>query len=89
MDLSRDLHASNLGVLLHKVRVSVLLFADDIVLVSDSEDGLRQLRDIVQRHVEELKMRLSITKSKVMSGSHDLWEIFEGDEIVGCLEKVL
>ena len=89
VDLSRDLHASNLGVLLHKVRVSVLLFADDIVLVSDSEDGLRQLRDIVQRHVEELKMRLSITKSKVMSGSHDLWEIFEGDEIVGCLEKVL
>ena len=89
VDLSRDLHASNLGVLLRKVCVSVLLFADDIVLISDSADGLRQLRDIVQRHVLNLKMKLSITKSKVMSSSHDVWELMEGEDVIGCLEKVL
>ena len=89
VDMSRDLHASNLGVLLHKVCVSVLLFADDIVLISDSADGLRQLRDIVQRHVSGLKMKLSITKSKVMSSSNDLWELMEGDDVIGCLDKVL
>ena len=69
--------------------MSVLLFADDIVLVSDSADGLRQLRDIVQRHVADLKMKLSIKKSKVMSSSHDVWELLEGDDVIGCLEKVL
>ena len=89
VDLSRDLHASNLGVLLCKVCVSVLLFADDIVLISDTSAGLRQLRDIVQRHVADLKMKLSITKSKVMSESHDAWELLEGEEVIGCLEKVL
>lgn len=89
VDMSRDLHASNLGVLLCRVCVSVLLFADDIVLISDSADGLRQLRDIVQRHVAELKMQLSIKKSKVMSGSHDVWELLDGEDVIGCLEKVL
>ena len=89
VDLSRDLHASNLGILLSKVCVSVLLFADDILLISDSADGLRLLRDIVQRHVSSLKMKLSITKSKIMSSSHDVWEWMEGEEVIGCLEKVL
>ena len=89
VDMSRDLQASNLGILLRKVCVSVLLFADDILLISDSADGLRLLRDIVQRHVSSLKMKLSITKSKVMSSSHDVWELMEGEDVVGCLEKVL
>ena len=69
--------------------MSVLLFADDIVLISDSASGLRQLRDIVQRHVAELKMKLSIQKSKVMSSSHDVWELLEKEDVIGCLEKVL
>ena len=90
VDMSRDLHASNLGVLLRRICVSVLLFADDIVLVSNSEEGLRRLLDIVKRHVAGLRMELSVKKSKVMSRSHDLWELFdEDDEIVGCLDKVL
>ena len=89
VEMSRALHASSLGVLLYKVCVSVLLFADDIVLISDSAAGLRLLRDIVQQHVADLRMKLSINKSKVMSGSHDVWELFEGDDVIGCLEKVL
>ena len=89
VDLSRDLHASNLGVLLKKIRVSVILFADDIVLISESADGLRRLRDIVQLHMSELKLKLSVSKSKVMSSCQDLWELFDGGEIIGCLEKVL
>ena len=47
------------------------------------------MQEIVQRHCAELGMTLSISKSKVMSNSHDVWEIFQGDVIVGCLEKVL
>ena len=89
VDLSRDLVASRLGVILRKVCVSVLFFADDIVLISKTPEGLRALHGIVQKHCDTLKMAISITKSKVMSSSSDLWEIFQDQEIIGCLEKVL
>ena len=74
---------------LRNICVSILLFADDIVLISNSPEGLRHLQEIVQKHVKELKMKLSVKKSKVMSCSSDLWEILDEDEIIGCLEKVL
>ena len=88
-DMSRDLHLSSLGVLLHKVCVTALFFADDIVLIARDADGLRQLLAIVQRHCEELGMTLSISKSKVMSTTQDVWELFGGDVVVGTLDKVL
>ena len=89
VDLSRELASSNLGVLLYKVNVSALFFADDFVLIARTAEGLRELLRIVQRHCTGLRMKLSISKSKVMSTSQDVWELFEGDGIVGCLEKVL
>ena len=88
-DMSKDLHASNLGVLLHKVCVSSLFFADDILLVARDADGLRRLLEIVQQHCEDLDMKLSVTKSKVMSTTQDVWELFGGDEVIGALDKVL
>ena len=66
-DMSKDLHASNLGVLLHKVCVSSLFFADDILLVARDSDGLRMLLKIVQNHCKDLDMTLSVKKSKVMT----------------------
>ena len=88
-DMSKDLHSSNLGVQLHKVCVSSLFFADDILLVARDADGLRTLLGIVQRHCKELDMTLSVSKSKVMSSTQDVWELFGGDEVIGALDKVL
>ena len=88
-DMSRDLHSSNLGVKMKKVCVSCLFFADDVVLVARDADGLRVLLDIVQRHCVELDMKLSVSKSKVMSTYQDVWSLFKGDEVIGALEKVL
>ena len=88
-DMSKDLHASNLGVLLHKVCVSSLFFADDILLVARDSDGLRMLLKIVQNHCKDLDMTLSVKKSKVMSTTQDVWELFGGDEVIGALDKVL
>ena len=88
-DMSRDLHDSRMGFTLHRVCISALFFADDIALIARDADGLRTLRDIVQRHCTELNMTLSVSKSKVMSTTHDLWELFEGDAVIGTLEKVL
>ena len=88
-DMSRDLHDSKLGVLLRKVCVSTLFFADDIVLIARDAEGLRRLRNIVQKHCRELNMSISVSKSKVMSTSHDLWELIDDDKVIGTLDKVL
>ena len=88
-DMSRDLHDSRMGFTLHRVCISALFFAYDIALIARDADGLRTLRDIVQRHCTELNMTLSVSKSKVMSTTHDLWELFERDAVIGTLEKVL
>ena len=89
VDMSRELAASKLGVLLKKICISVLFFADDIVLIAKTPEGLRKLHHIVQNHCLSLNMKLSTSKSKVMSSCSDAWEVFEEEEIVGCLEKVL
>ena len=34
-------------------------------------------------------MKLSVSKSKVMSCVRDVWELFDQQEIVGCLDKVI
>ena len=88
-DMSKELHESDLGVKLYKVCISCLFFADDIVLVARDADGLRLLLNIVQHHCLELGMKLSVTKSKVMSSTQDVWELFSGDEVVGELDNVL
>ena len=89
VDMSRELAASKLGVLLKKICISVLFFADDIALIAKTPEGLRKLHHIVQEHCSSLNMKLSTSKYKVMSSCSDAWELFEEDEIIGCLEKVL
>ena len=89
LGLSRALALSNLGVKLYTVIVSALFFADDFVLIARTAEGLRELLKIVQLHCSDLRMTLSVVKSKVMSSSHDVWEFFDGGDIIGCLEKVL
>ena len=89
VDLSRALSSSNLGVMLYTVCVSALFFADDFVLIARTAEGLRELQKIVLDHCSLLRMKLSISKSKVMSNSQDVWELFDGDQIVGCLDKVI
>ena len=36
-----------------------------------------------------MKMQVSVLKSKAMSDSPDLWAMFDGEEVTGCLDKVL
>ena len=43
---------------------------------------------MVQWHCLDLKMSLSVTKSKVLANSMDVWQLYDGDTVVGCLEQV-
>ena len=88
-NMSIELHNSKLGVLLHKKCISCLFFADDIALIARDADGLRLLLNIVQKHCKDMDLKLSIKKSKVMSTTQDLWELFDGDTVIGTLDKVL
>ena len=51
--------------------------------------GLRELLKIVERHCDDLKLKLSVSKSKVMSSIDDLWDLHVGEEVVGTMEQVL
>lgn len=87
--LGQELSRQTEGVKLFRVCVSALFFADDIVLIARTADGLRSLLRIVQQHCLDLKMNLSVTKCKVMSKSSDSFEVFQDEEVVGSLDKVL
>ena len=87
--LGQDLSMQTQGVKLFRVCVSGLFFADDIVLIARTADGLRVLLKIVQKHCIDLKVNLSVTKCKVMSKSSDSFEVYQDEEVVGSLDKVL
>ena len=59
---------------LHRGSGSAIFFADDIVLISRTPEGLKELLSLVNRHCGLLRMKLAESKSKVMSGATDSWE---------------
>ena len=87
--LGQDLTLAKQGVKLYRVCVSGIFFADDIVLVARSAEGLRQLLVMVESHCRDLKMKLAVNKCKVMSKSSDTFEMVVDDEVAGCLDKVM
>ena len=87
--LGQDLTMAKQGFRLFRVCVSGIFFADDIVLVATTAEGLRQLLSIVEAHCKDLRMKLSVTKCKVMSKSSDTFEMMVDDEVAGSLDKVL
>ena len=58
-----------------QLTVSGLLFADDIVLISKTADGLKRLLNMVNCHFKDLMLSMSEEKSKVISPTDDSWDI--------------
>ena len=56
----------SMGVDINGVKVSVLKYADDIVLMATSPEGLQTGLDILKNYCEMNKLTVNITKSKVM-----------------------
>ena len=63
--LGQDLARASQGVKLYRVVVSGIFFADDILLVARTAEGLRQLVAPVEAHCKDLRMNLSVSKCKV------------------------
>ena len=83
MDVGNDVNLSELGVQIGKICVSGLLFADDLVLVAGSADGLKSLLNLVKKGFDKLKLKISVEKSQVVSPSSDVtWDIVDDDGLV-------
>ena len=89
-DIGHSLSSDNDGVLLgDKLRIAGLLFADDIIVVSDTAEGLRRLLSVVHGHCKDLKLTISQEKSQVISPDDDAWELFGDDGVEMTLKQVL
>ena len=66
--LGQALHESRLGIRMGRQYVSALFFADDLVLVSRSRrTGMESLIDIVVNFCKDMKMKLSPTKTFIIT----------------------
>ena len=89
-DIGHDLAMVDEGFLLgEKLRVAGLLFADDIILVAKSAEGLRRLLSLVNSHCQRLKLTISQKKSQIISPSAEIWELFDEEGQVIALKQVL
>jgi hypothetical protein len=65
-DLAREIKSCERGVIIGDIKVNILLYADDIILLSDSEDGLNQLLKIMAEWCRCWRLNVNSDKSKVI-----------------------
>ena len=64
-DLAREIIDLNKGIKLDNINISILLYADDIVLISESEQNLQDMLDYMHRWCFKWKLKLNGDKSSV------------------------
>ena len=64
--LADDIKSLNKGIDINGRNVSILLYADDIVLISESEVNLQYMLDYMHVWCHKWKLKLNIDKSNVM-----------------------
>ncbi len=65
-DLLKELKDSNIGIRLNDMIISVLAYADDIVLLADSPENLQKLINIVQQWCTKWRLIINPSKSKIV-----------------------
>lgn len=64
--LAREIKAAKTKPTIGKLRINVLLFADDLVLIADSQKELQYLLDIAFNYSRKWRFHFNVAKSKVM-----------------------
>ena len=64
--LAEEIKSLNNGVILNGKNVSILLYADDIVLMSDCEESLQTMLDCMFEWCHKWRLKLNVMKSNVM-----------------------
>ncbi len=65
-DLVDDVNSLNLGVFIDGHRISILLYADDIVLLGETEKDLQKMLDSVYKWSKKYKIKFNVSKSNIV-----------------------
>ena len=65
-DLVNELNSLNLGVPIDDENICALLYADDIVIFSDTEDNLQTLLDGVYKWCTQWRLRINLNKTNIV-----------------------
>ena len=66
-DLDYTLKSSSTGkIVIDQEEITVIMFADDLVLLADSSEGLQQSLAVFQDYCDSWKLKINAEKSKVM-----------------------
>ena len=72
------------GIKIARRNINNLRYADDIILISQSEEELKTLLMKVKKESEKVGLKLNIQKTKVMaSGPITSWQI-DGETVTDC-----
>ena len=65
VELSTRMRTTGVGVRLDTGElVNILLFADDIILISNSPESLAQLKTVLEQWCKDFRMKISISKNE-------------------------
>ena len=76
-EIGNDITSSDLGFKVGVVSISGLLFADDIVLVTRTAEGLKTLLDKVKHGFDRLRLVISHDKSQIISPDDIDWNLVD------------
>ena len=84
----------NAGVNVGEDKLCVLLYADDVVVMSESAEELHSLLDVVGEYGKDFEVKFSSEKSKVMINKSDeernaTWKLDGKDLQQACENKYL
>ena len=65
-DLAEELKSMNLGIKMGDLHICILLYADDIVLVSEHEKNLQRVLGHVYKWRCKWQMKVNIEKTKIV-----------------------
>ena len=65
-DLAYEIQSLNLGVKFGNLKVSMLLYADDIVLIAGSESNLQKMLDHVSEWCKKWQLRINPNKTQIV-----------------------
>ena len=74
-ELTQRMKKLDVGLKILTDKISILLFADDIVLIATSEDELQRLLDEVERFASDSETKFSIEKSQVLIVGREINEL--------------
>jgi hypothetical protein len=92
-DLVKALNDSGKGMKLNEeLIIALLLYADDLAIIAESEEDLQSLLNILEKWCKQWRMRVNIKKTKIVhfrtkTQSRTSFNFMFNNEIIECVDK--